>query len=165
MISLLSELLFHWQTEVSHCKNIARFWLPSVLVFGWGECQQTDQRKAFDEGISVGMYETFWHHQLDGTKETKNEQCHSIAVAPSGRCPHRMFGPQSSSSLSFLGDKTILLKAGSKVFVHRDKDGRGWAVVVVSIDGHLSSLLDILLVMGESRYDLHLMNSNCKMKL
>jgi hypothetical protein len=47
-------------------------------------------------------------------------------------------GCATKGSLSFLGDKSILLKAGSKVFVHCGKDGRVLAAVVVPIDGHLS---------------------------
>jgi hypothetical protein len=58
-------------------------------------------------------------------------------------------GRGTKGSLSFLGDKSILLKAGSKVFMHRDKDGRVLAVVGVPINGHLSLPLDILSVMGK----------------
>jgi hypothetical protein len=67
--------------------------------------------------------------------------------------------------LSFLGDKNILLKAGSKMFLHCDKDGRVLAVVVILINEHLSLPLDELLAMGKYKYDLHSMNSNCKIKL
>ena len=71
----------------------------------------------------------------------------------------------SKYSVSFLGDKSVLVKSGSKGFVHRDKNGNILAIVVVPFDGELKSSSDVLSAIGTSKYDLHSINSNCEMKL
>jgi hypothetical protein len=99
---------------------------------------------------------------------TTDPTTHDASYATSQECRFLLSccnGRATKGSLSFLGDKSILLKAGSRVFVHRDKDGRVLALVVVPIDGHLSSPSEILSAMGKSDYESHSMNSNCEMKL
>jgi hypothetical protein len=98
----------------------------------------------------------------------KNPMMHKVSYAILQECCFLLSyckGRATKGSLSFLGDKSILLKDGSKVFMHCDKDGRVITAVVFPIDGHLSLPLDTLSAMGKSKYDLHLMNSNCKLKL
>ena len=72
----------------------------------------------------------------------------------------------AKDSFSYLGDKSILMKSGgSKVFVHRDKDGNVLAMVVVPLDGKLKSSSEILSAIGTSKYDFHSISSNCEMKI
>mmetsp|Transcript_40241 Transcript_40241/g.85688 ORF Transcript_40241/g.85688 Transcript_40241/m.85688 type:complete len:138 (-) Transcript_40241:953-1366(-) len=70
----------------------------------------------------------------------------------------------AKDSLSFLGDKSILIKPGSTVLVHRDKAGKILAMVVVPLDGNLKSLSEISSAIGTSEYDIHSICSNCEMK-
>ena len=71
----------------------------------------------------------------------------------------------AKDSFSFLGDKSILMKSGSKVFVHRDNDGNVLAMVVVPLDGKLKPSSEILSAIGASKYDSHSISSNCEMKI
>lgn len=74
-------------------------------------------------------------------------------------------GLATKGSVSFLGDASILLKSGSKVFVHRDEDGKVLAMVIAPNDGDLSSSSEILSAIDKSKYDSLSLSSNCEMKL
>ena len=108
------------------------------------------------ETYSVASEEAIDPTKLDASYATPQE-CRFLLSCCSGRA--------TKGSLSFLGDGSILLQSGSKVFVHRDEDGNVLAVVVIPIDGHPGSPSEILSAMVKSEYDSHSMNSNCEMKL
>jgi len=74
-------------------------------------------------------------------------------------------GEVSKESLSFLGDERILMKSGSKAFVHRDKSGKILAMVVVPSDGTLKTSSEVLSAIGTSNYDSRSIRSNCEMKM
>lgn len=71
----------------------------------------------------------------------------------------------TKDSWSFLGDKRILMKSGSKVFVHRDKEGNVVAMVVAPFDGKLKSSSEILSAIGTLKCDTHSVSSNCELRL
>jgi hypothetical protein len=108
------------------------------------------------ETYSVALEETIDPTTLDASYAIPQE-CRFLLSCCNGRA--------TKGSLTFLDYKSILLQSGSKVFVHRDKDGKVLAVVVVPIDGHLSSPSEILSAMAKSEYESHSVNSNCEMRL
>ena len=75
---------------------------------------------------------------------------------------------------SFLdnGDKLIHMKSGSKVFVHRDDDGKVLAMTVApSNDSLMNKSAPSELVsainskMSKAKYDIHSINTSCTMRL
>ena len=73
---------------------------------------------------------------------------------------------------SFLdnGDKLIHMKSGSKVFVHRDNDGKVLAMVVAPSNDTLmnkSAPSELISAINSttSKYDIHSINTNCTMRL
>ena len=73
----------------------------------------------------------------------------------------------SKESLSFLDCNTVVIKAGSKVQVHRDENGKVLGMVISQLDGTSggSSSSDILSAFGKSKLDVQFISSNCTMKL
>jgi len=118
-------------------------------------------RKLFTSRLKKEIYSVASEATIDPTTLDAtyaiSQECRLLLSCCNGRA--------TKGSLSFLGDKSILLQSGAKVFVHRDKDGKVLAVVVVPIDGHLSSPSEILSAMGKSEYESHSMISNCEMRL
>jgi hypothetical protein len=66
----------------------------------------------------------------------------------------------------FVGEKSILMKSGSKVIVHRDENGDVVAMIIAPITGNKQkSSSEILSAITNSKFDVHSMSSNCEMKL
>ena len=61
-------------------------------------------------------------------------------------------------------EKSILLKSGSKVFVHRYEDGKVLAMVV-ALGGREPESSEVLSAIGSSKYDAHSVSTNCQVKL
>lgn len=77
---------------------------------------------------------------------------------------------------SFLdnGDKLIHMKSGSKVFVHRDNDGKVLAMTVAPSNGtlmnksapsELVSAINSTMSKSKAKYDIHSINTSCTMRL
>ena len=72
---------------------------------------------------------------------------------------------RTENSLRLLESNNIMMKSGSKVFLHRDKDGKVLAMVVAPLDGQLKSSSDVLSAIGTSSCDTHAMQTDCTMAL
>lgn len=70
-----------------------------------------------------------------------------------------------STEWSCLGVKNMLIVAGSKVFVHRDRDGKVIAMVVAPSEGALQSSSELVTALGSSKYDAHSIRSSCDVRL
>ena len=68
---------------------------------------------------------------------------------------------------SFLDDKNIHVKSGSKMLVQRDKEGKILAIIVVPSDGKSSPPSEILSAISSrlSKFDTHSISSSCTMRL
>ena len=73
-------------------------------------------------------------------------------------------GPATKYSLSYLGDESILLKSGSKVYVQR-KEGKVVTVVITSSDGEFTTSSEILSAINTCKFDSHSMKTNCEIRL
>ena len=73
----------------------------------------------------------------------------------------------SKDSLSFIDCNTVVIKAGSKVQVHRDESGKVLGMVISQLDGTSggSASSEILSAFGKSKPDVQFISSNCTMKL
>ena len=68
--------------------------------------------------------------------------------------------------LSFLEDKNIVIKSGSKVFIHRDENGNVVAMVVAPVDGSaLKSSSEFFSSIEASKYDAHSITSSCELRI
>jgi hypothetical protein len=74
-------------------------------------------------------------------------------------------GSATKYSLSYIGDESILLKSGSKVYVQR-KEGKVVTVVITpSDDGELTTSSEILSAINTCKFDSHSMKTTCEISL
>jgi hypothetical protein len=101
------------------------------------------------------------------TEETNDPTTLAVSYAVQKECRILLSccnGPATKYSLSYLGDESILLKSGSKVYVQR-KEGKVVTVVITSSDKELATSSDLLSVINTSEFDSHLMISPCEIRL
>ena len=98
------------------------------------------------------------------TVESEDDASYSVVQESHFLCASFNNNSSRNESWSFLGDKMVQIRSGSKVFVHRDDNGKVLAIVVAPSNENVASA-EILSAMKESKFDTHSISSNCTMRL